>query len=130
MPSIALATFMFAASLSGVAHDNPGGFESPEKAFTAYLTGAVSGDFDLMLSSLTPKGKAYHIGLAVVSVPYLFGKKEMEKIFADHGIDRSLGDGADKGDADERAMEMAIVDAMLKVKNPARLMRLLKDRTK
>jgi hypothetical protein len=125
---IALVAFLFGANLSGYAQDKLTGFESPEKAFCAYLAGIVSQDFDVMLSSLTPEAKAYHIGLAVVSVPCLFEKKEMQMLFADHGIDTSPGDGQAKGKTDEKAAEKAFVDSMLKVKNPGKLMRQLADR--
>lgn len=57
MRSIALATFVFGASLPCFAQDKLPGFDSPEKAFHAYLNGAVSQDFSLTLSSLTPEAK-------------------------------------------------------------------------
>jgi hypothetical protein len=69
---ITFAAFLFATNSLGLAQDKTPGFESPEKAFRAYLTGSASHDFDLMLSALTPEAKAYHVGLAVVTVPYLF----------------------------------------------------------
>src|SRR5437016_3561552 len=102
---IALVPFLVAANVSAFAQDKLPGFESPEKAFRAYVTGAVSQDFDLTLSSLTPEAKAYHIGLVVASVPYFFEKKEMEKLFADHGIDASSGDGPAKEKIDEKTAE-------------------------
>jgi len=123
---IALTALLFVATSSGFAQDKLPGFESPEKSFLAYLTGTVSQDFDLMLSSLTPEAKAYHIGLAVVSVPYLFDKKAMEKLFADHGIDKLAGDAKEE----KKDSEKAFVDAMLKVKKPAKLMQQLVDQSK
>jgi hypothetical protein len=124
----ALLPFLFAANLPGFAQEKLPGFESPEKAFQAYVIGAASQDFDLTLLSLTPEAKAYHIGLVVASVPYFFEKKEREKLFADHGIDTSPGDGPAKGQANEKAAEKAFVDAMLQVKNPAKLVRRLTAR--
>ncbi len=125
---IALATFFFWASLSCFAQDKLPGFDSPEKAFHAYLTGAVSQDFDLMLSSLTPEAKAYHIGLVVGSIPFFFEKNEMERLFREHGIGLSSSRKRAKENAVEQAAEKAFVDAMLKVKNPAKLVRTLTAR--
>ena len=121
---IGLVASLLVANSSGFAQEKLPGLESPEKAFRAYLTGTVSQDFDLMLSSLTPEAKSYHIGLAVVSVPYLFDKKGMEKLFADHGIEKPAVDVK----TGEKDSEKAFADAMLKVKNPANLMRQLADR--
>jgi hypothetical protein len=125
MRSIVLVTFLFGVPLSCFAQEKLPGFESPEKAFHAYITGAVSQDFDLTLSSLTPEAKAYHIVLVVISVPSFFEKDEMEKLFHEHGIDLS---GPAKEKADEQAAEKAFVDAMLKIKNPAKLVRTLAAR--
>ena len=129
MRSTALAIFVFGASLSCFAQDKLPGFDSPEKAFHAYLTGAVSQDFDLTLSSLTPEAKAYHIGLAVVSAHFLFGKDpEMQKVFREHGIEPSAAALKEKEEPDPNASEKAFVNRMLKIKCPAKLMRQIADR--
>ena len=125
---IALATFILGASFLAFAQNTSPGFDSPERAFRAYVSGTVSQDFDLVLSSLTPEAKAHHIGLAVVSVPYLFEKKDIQKLFAEHGIDTSSGARHAEGNVDEKAGEKAFVDSMLKVKNPGKLMRQLAHR--
>jgi hypothetical protein len=126
MRSIALASFLIAIPLTSVAQKKLPGFDSPEKAFDAYLRGAVSQDFDLTLSALTPEAKAYHIGLVVVSVPYFFDKNEMEKLFREHGI--PSGRGRANGKTDQQAGDKAFVEAMSKVKNPAKLVRTLAAR--
>ena len=129
MRAITLSTLIFAASLPCLAQDNLPGFDSPEKAFHAYLTVAVSQDFDLTLSSLTPETKAYHIGLAVFSAHFLFGKDpEMQKVLREHGVESFTGDGKAKEEIDPKAAEKTLVAAMLKIKNPAKLMRQIADR--
>jgi hypothetical protein len=60
------------------------GYDSPEEAFHAYVRGNVSQNFDQMLSALTPESKAYHVGLAVISVGYLFDKNAGEKLLRCH----------------------------------------------
>jgi hypothetical protein len=129
MRSIELAALFFGASLPCFAEDKLPGFDTPEKAFHAYVTGAVSQDFELTLSSLTPEAKAYHIGLALFSAEFLFGKDpEMQKVFREHGIEPSSGDGKAKKEMDATAREKAFVTAMLKIKNPAKLMRQIAER--
>jgi hypothetical protein len=54
----------------------------------------------------------------------------MQRIFREHGLDPkpSSGDGQAKEEPDQEASEKALVDAMLKIKNPAKLMRQIADR--
>jgi len=131
MRSLALAALVFGATLPSSAKDTRPGFDSPEAAFHAYLMGVVSEDFDLMLSSLTPEAKAYHLGLSLFSAVYLFGQDpEMQKVFREHGIDPSLDDGASgqTKKADEDSPDTALVNAMSKIKTPGRLMKQIADR--
>ena len=129
MRLLALATFVFGTSLSSFAQDKLPGYDSPEKAFQAYLTGVVSEDFDLMLSSLTPEAKAYHVSLSLFSAAFLFSQDpEMQRIFREHGIEASSGDRQAPEEADQNAADRALVDAMSKIKNPGRLMKQIADR--
>jgi hypothetical protein len=131
MRSLALAAFVLGATLPSFAKDKLPGFDSPEKAFHAYLTGVVSEDFDLMLSSLTPEAKAYHVALSLFSAGFLFGQDpEMQKVFREHGIEPSSDDGDDgqTEEADEDSPDRALVDAVSKIKNPGKLMKQIADR--
>jgi len=129
MRSLALATVVFGVSLPSFAQDKLPGFDSPEKAFHAYLIGVVSEDFDLMLSALTPEAKAYHISLSLFSAAFLFGQdREMQRIFREHGIEACSGDGQATEEADQDDADRALVDAMSKIKNPGKLMKEIADR--
>jgi hypothetical protein len=103
------------------------GYDSPERAFRAYLTGAVTEDFDQMLSALTPESRAYHVGLAMMSVGYLFDKAAGEKLLRDHGADFFLHGHApatstEAGRKNEPENE-ALVRVVLTIKNPGQLMK-------
>jgi hypothetical protein len=74
---VALAILILASAAH--AKEKPPGFESPDQAFHAYVTGAVTGDFDLMLSTLTRESRAYHVGLAVMSLTYVFHGTSMRR---------------------------------------------------
>ena len=106
------------------AYEKPRGFDSPDAAFRAYVTGAVTEDFDLMLSSLTRESKAYHIGLSVFSATFLFGEDPaMQKALRDHGPQRT-SDADEEGESDEAKL----VDAMLRIKDPGKRMKKIADR--
>ncbi|HID75516.1 MAG TPA: hypothetical protein EYP56_05905 [Planctomycetaceae bacterium] len=119
-----LIAVVFASPLVHAADEKPRGFDSPDAAFRAYVTGAVTGDFDLLLSALTRQSKAYHIGLAIFSATYLFrDDPAMQKILRGHGLEPS----ADTDEADS-ADEAGFVDAMLGIKEPGKLMKTIADR--
>jgi hypothetical protein len=122
------------------AKEKPPGFDSPEQAFRAYITGAITEDFDLMLSALTRESQAYHTGLAVFSLTYLFQKDECEKLLRDHGVsteatanqkdEHNKRDGATVSGKEEskECDDTVFIDAMLKIKNPGQLMRTVCER--
>ena len=112
------------SSLAFAAEEKVRGFDSPDAAFRAYITGAVTEDFDLMLSSLTRESKAYHIALSIFSARFLFGEDPaMQKALRDHGVPSTF-------DADEegKQRDARLVDAILKIKNPGELMKKIADR--
>ena len=143
MHRLTFFAIVFTSSLASVAEDRLPGFDSPEQAFRAYVTGAITEDFDLMLSSLTPEAKAYHIGLAIFSAVFLFSEDPaMQKVLRDHGLVPSSDDphAQDEPDEpssddphaqdkpDEKVAEKMYIDAMLKIKDPGKLMRQIADR--
>lgn len=112
------------SSLAFAAEGKVRGFDSPDAAFRAYITGAIMEDFDLMLSSLTRESKAYHIALSVFSARFLFGEDPaMRKALRDHGVPSTF-------DADEEGKQhdARLVDAILKIRNPGELMKKIADR--
>ncbi len=109
--------------LPSVADDGLPGYDSPERAFQAYTTGAVTHDFDLMLSALTRESRAYLIDAVVSSATLMFGKNPaMQKILREHGVTAPFS-----SDQQTKPDEQALVDAMLKIKDPGGLARLVTD---
>ena len=116
-----------------------GGFDSPAAAFHAYITGKVTQDFDSMLSALTRESQAYHIGLAVFALTYLYQEDEYKKILREHGLstmstanrpdkEKERDGAAREQEATEDADETQYIDAMLSIKNPEKLMKKVSER--
>ena len=114
----------FACSCVCNAQEKLPGFDSPDLAFHAYVTGAATEDFDLLLSALTRESKAYHIGLSIFSATFLFGEDpEMQKLFRDHGLQPTSD-----ADEQEESGNITLVDAMSTIKEPGKLMKGIVDR--
>ena len=133
MRQLKLVVVILAFSSSAIAAEKLPGFDSPSLAFQAYMTGAITEDFDLMLSSLTREGKAHHLALSLFSASFLFGNDPaMQKIFREHGIGQAndKAQQRDRPDAqrNEAAEQKAYVDAMLKIKDPGKLMQRIAER--
>lgn len=117
-----LAMLATPAAVSG-GEEKPAGFDTPEQAFKAYITGVATEDYDRQLASLTRESQAYHIGLAVFSASFLFGQDPaMQKALREHAPAKE-----DKPPAtgDEQQQFIAL---MLSYQEPARLMKRLSDR--
>ncbi len=124
MYRLTFVAIVVTSPLAFAAEEKPPGFDSPDAAFRAYVTGAVTEDFDLMLSSLTRESKAYHIALSVFSATFLFGEDPtMQKALRDHGL-QPTSDADEEGELDEAKL----VDAMLRIKDPGKLMKKIADR--
>lgn len=121
---------------NGAAADRQPGFDSPGEAFHAYVTGMVTEDYELMLSALTPKSRAYHVGLAVFSAVYLFGDDpEMQKLLREHGVDVSPSSepddeppGDDEPRKEQAGEDKSLVEFVRRVNRPAELMKKIFDR--
>ena len=108
------------SSFTFAAEERLPGFESPQRAFEAYLTGAANENYDLMLSALTRESKAYHLSLAVFSAVYLFSDDPaMQKILQDHTVVFP----SESNSPNETDEEKLLVDTMLKIKDPGALMK-------
>lgn len=95
------------------------GFDTPEEAYRAYLTGQVTEDPALMLSALTRDSQAFHVGLAVFSAEYLFGEDpEMQKVFQKHGVTKAFDDFNQQEEPGEEQLVLTI----RKIKEPDKLL--------
>lgn len=81
---------LLAISQPCFADDKPSGYDTPEAAFNAYLTGCVKHDWDLVLSSCTPKSRGLHVAKLVVFMGWVFEGKEIKALLSEHGL--SVGD--------------------------------------
>ena len=111
------------------------GFDSPESAFRAYATGAVTEDSDLMLSALTRESRAYHIGLAWMSLSYVFSPDECQQIMREHGSPALLAAfGSNETDTygvrTASRGQVEFINVTLETKNPGKLFKRLYDRQK
>jgi len=100
------------------------GFDSPDSAFRAYVTGAATEDFDLLLSALTRESQAYHVSLSIFSATFLFGEDpNMQKLLRDHGLGLAP-------DTDEQVElgNISLVDVMSTIKEPGKLLKEIVDR--
>lgn len=120
---------VLALSSPVVAAEKPRGFDSPEAAFQAYVSAAAAEDYDGMLATLTPQAKAWTIGLAVYSSLLLFSEDPATKqIFAEHEVTAALRSVPEDESVDEKTRERLLVEAMLKIKEPGKLMRRIAER--
>ena len=108
---------------SAFGEENSPGYNSPESAFHVYVTGSATGNFDQMLSALTPDSRGYHVGLAVISVGYLFEKDAGEKLLRDY-LPATPPQAISKDDSDDTVF----VKVMLAVRTPGKLMKAIAQR--
>lgn len=78
-------------SLPCVAKEKPPGYKTPEAAIRAYVTGVYRQNAELLISSCTPRTRAFHFGLAAFSISYAYKDEgKIKKLMNEHGIEEVI----------------------------------------